>query len=49
MDWYAGFENKLPVYLVHGEHRAQRKLEKKMRAQLDVPVSIASNEQVIDI
>jgi metallo-beta-lactamase family protein len=49
MDWYAGFENKPPVYLVHGEHRAQHELEKILRTQLDAPVSIALHEQVIDI
>ena len=49
LDWYAAFENRPQVYLVHGEDRAQLSLEKKLRARFDAPVSIAVHEQTIEI
>ncbi len=49
LDWYAAFENRPPVYLVHGEGRAQRALEKKLKTQFNAPVSIATHEQTIEI
>ena len=49
LDWYGAFEDKPPVYLVHGEPHAQRALMAKMQAQLQAPVTIATYEQVIKI
>jgi metallo-beta-lactamase family protein len=49
MSWYRAFENKPPVYLVHGERKVQRALAEKMRAELDAPVSIAEHAQKIEI
>jgi metallo-beta-lactamase family protein len=49
LDWYAGFANRPPVYLVHGEERAQKALANRMKNDLNAPVSIASFEQTIDI
>lgn len=49
MSWYGAFKNKPPVYLVHGESRAQEKLAAKMRNELRAPVSIAERGQRVDI
>jgi metallo-beta-lactamase family protein len=49
IDWYSGFKNKPPVYLVHGERKAQEALAAKMVRRLDAPVSIATPEQTIEI
>jgi metallo-beta-lactamase family protein len=47
--WYRGFENAPPVYLVHGEQKAQKALAEKLRKELDAPVTIASRGQKIEI
>jgi len=49
LDWYGAFENKPPLYLVHGEERAQRALVKKLKARFAAPVSIAAYKQEIEI
>jgi metallo-beta-lactamase family protein len=49
LDWYGAFENTPPLYLVHGEERAQQALEKKVKARFDAPVSVATYKQTIDI
>jgi metallo-beta-lactamase family protein len=49
MAWYGNFDGRPPVYLVHGEGRAQRPLAKRLRAELDAPDIIARRGQVIDI
>ena len=49
MDWYENFEGCPPVYLVHGEGRAQRPLAKRLRKEFDAPVIIAERGQEIDI
>lgn len=49
IDWYQGFENKPPVYLVHGEPHAQEVLAATMKTKLDAPVSIAAYKQEIEI
>lgn len=49
IDWYSGFENKPPVYLVHGERKEQEILAAKMVRQLNAPVSIATYGQTIEI
>ena len=49
LDWYGAFENTPPLYLVHGEERAQQALEQKVKARFDAPVSIATYNQTIEI
>jgi metallo-beta-lactamase family protein len=49
MDWYASFENRPPVYLVHGEERAQVPLLQKLRSELGAPAEIARYQQKISI
>ncbi len=49
IDWYSAFENKPPVYLVHGESKAQKVLAGKMRKELDAPVTIAEHAQTNQI
>jgi len=49
LGWYGSFENKPPVYLVHGESRAQKSLAAELRKQQQAQVSIAKNGQKIDI
>jgi metallo-beta-lactamase family protein len=47
--WYGAFQNRPPVYLVHGERKAQQALAKKIRKDLDAPVAIAERAQTIQI
>ena len=47
--WYGAFENQPPLYLVHGESRSQTALVKKIRTELNAPVSIAEIGQTIEI
>ena len=49
IDWYGAFENRPPLYLVHGEPDAQQALTRELKAQLEAPVSIAEPHQVITI
>lgn len=49
IDWYGAFENRPPLYLVHGEHDAQQALTRELKAKLGAPVSIAEPHQVITI
>ena len=49
LEWYGAFENTPPLYLVHGEERAQQALEKKVKARFNAAVSIATYNQTIDI
>jgi metallo-beta-lactamase family protein len=49
LDWYGSFENKPPVYLVHGEPGAQASLAAKLREHHAVKASIAKYGQKIDI
>ncbi len=49
MDWYASFEGRPPVYLVHGEERAQQPLLKRLRDELGAPAEIARYRQKITI
>jgi metallo-beta-lactamase family protein len=49
MDWYSSFGNRPPVYLVHGEERAQQPLLEKLRAELNAPAEIAKYRQKIMI
>lgn len=49
LDWYRNFRNKPPVYLVHGEDKAQRALSKVIREELGVAAHIPEYGQVIEI
>jgi metallo-beta-lactamase family protein len=49
IDWYAAFENRPPVYLVHGEAESQRPLAAMMKEKLNAPVSIATYGQCIEV
>ncbi len=47
--WYGAFQNRPPVYLVHGESEAQAILAKRLRDDLKAPASIAEYGQIIRI
>lgn len=49
LDWYGSFEGRPPVYLVHGEERAQRPLLDKLKSELNAPAHIARFQQKISI
>jgi len=49
VDWYGSFENRPPVYLVHGEDRGQRPLLEKLKADLGAPAHIARYQQKITV
>ncbi len=49
LDWYASFENRPPVYLVHGEDRGQGPLLKKLKDELGAPARIARYKQKIAV
>ena len=49
MDWYTSFEGSPPVYLVHGEERAQQPLLARLRNELNAPAEIARYQQKITI
>lgn len=48
MDWYAGFRNRPPVWLVHGEPHAQRKFSNVLRSKFDARVHIARHGEILD-
>lgn len=49
VDWYGSFRNRPPLYLVHGEPKAQKVLAKRLRDKLNAPVTIADREQVVTV
>lgn len=49
LEWYGGFDNEPPVYLVHGEPKAQAALRDRLRQRYDAPVSIARFEETVDL
>ena len=49
LDWYDAFENTPPVYLVHGEEKAQHALAGKLKSEHGAPVEIAAPGQVVRI
>jgi metallo-beta-lactamase family protein len=49
INWYRTFENKPPLFLVHGERDAQKVLAEKIRRELNAPVTIAERMQKIKI
>lgn len=48
VDWYGAFENSPPVYLVHGEPRAQSALRHRLETAFDAPVHIATYGQAVE-
>ena len=49
VEWYKSFENRPPVYLVHGEERGQKPFLNILRSELGAPAKIARYAQKIDI
>jgi metallo-beta-lactamase family protein len=49
LQWYRGFDERPPVYLVHGEPVAQESLQTRLREELAAPVGIAERGQVVDL
>jgi metallo-beta-lactamase family protein len=49
VNWYAGFENRPPVYLVHGEERGQKPLLERLRSEFNAPAEIARFQQKVTI
>ena len=49
VEWYSGFRNQPPVYLVHGEEHAQRVLAQALKKAASAPVTIAQYGQRIEI
>ena len=45
LDWYAGFEGRPPVYLVHGEKKNQEVLAARLRESCEAEVHIAEYGQ----
>jgi len=48
LEWYGAFEDSPPVYLVHGEPKAQAALRDRLKAQYGAPVHIATHGQSVD-
>ena len=46
--WYRSFEHSPPVYLVHGEPRAQSALRARLITELNAPVDVATYGQVVE-
>jgi metallo-beta-lactamase family protein len=49
VDWYSAFDDKPPLYLVHGEERAALALQKRLARELGAAVAIPRYGQVIRI
>lgn len=49
VNWYGGFANKPPVYLVHGEPDPQKALAAKLVSQYGTAVTIAKHAQTVTI
>ena len=49
VDWYKGFANRPPLFLVHGEPHAQQALASRITRDLAAPVTIAEPAQNIKI
>jgi len=49
IEWYASFQNRPPVYLVHGEPGAQEALLNHLKSELQAPANIAERGQKINI
>jgi metallo-beta-lactamase family protein len=48
-DWYANFEDRPPVTLVHGEEKALAGLSDCLRKELSAPVSIARPGELLEL
>ncbi len=48
-NWYANFEGRPPVVLVHGETSALETLSNTLQNDLEAPVTIAKRGQVLDL
>lgn len=49
LEWYGAFKNRPPLYLVHGEPRAQRALVTAMKSRFKATTTIASLGQTIEV
>ena len=49
VNWYANFASRPPLYLVHGEPRAQKALVRELKSTGDVPVHIAARGQIVSL
>jgi metallo-beta-lactamase family protein len=49
LHWYGGFSNGPPVYLVHGEEKAQRALLQQLQQRLKAPAVIPELGQQIEV
>jgi metallo-beta-lactamase family protein len=49
VEWYGAFDNRPPLYLVHGESDAQKVLADKLRSSMDAPVTIPGQGQKVQI
>ncbi len=49
MDWYAGFESRPPVLLVHGERKAQKALAKRIKTELGGKARAATRGKSTDL
>jgi metallo-beta-lactamase family protein len=49
MDWYASFESRPPVLLVHGEPKAQKVLAKRIRSELGGKAKLAKRGKSTDL
>ena len=49
IDWYAAFDGHPPLYLVHGEEKAQHALAARIRDQTGASVTIASPQQRVTL
>lgn len=47
--WYAAFTHRPPVYLVHGETKAQEALRDRLKRDLSADVGIAEAGQIVDL
>ena len=49
LDWYAGFENTPPLWLVHGEARAQEALKLALDSRFRIDTRIAKTAEEVEI
>jgi len=49
VDWYGSFDSRPPVFLVHGENRAQAVLAERLRRELNAPVVVPAPGRVVDL
>lgn len=49
LNWYAAFENRPPVYLVHGEPKSQAPLAAELQARFGAKAAIAQYGQIVEI